>query len=68
MSEDLRHPSDYGEQSADKHLTIADIEAIAKDDPEFDWQVRKYGPLRGEIFQRQGDDRWVCVESKQGFS
>ena len=58
----------YDEQSADEHLTVADIETMAKDDPEHDWQIRKHGPLHGETFQRQGDGRWVCIESNQGFA
>lgn len=58
----------YDEDSADALLTVADIEAMAKDDPEHDWQIIKAGPLHGETFQRQGDARWVCIESNQGFA
>ena len=58
----------YDEQRAEEYLTVADIEAMAKDDPENDWQIRKHGPLHGETFQRQGEGRWVCIESNQGFA
>lgn len=54
--------------SWEDYATVADIEAMAKDDPEHDWQIRKYGPLHGETFQRQGEGRWVCIESNQGFA
>lgn len=58
----------YDENTADEYLTVADIESLAKRDPEHDWQIRKYGPMHGETFQRQGDARWVCIESNQGFA
>lgn len=48
--------------------TVADIEELAKADPEHDWQIIKHGPLHGETFQRQGDERWVCIESNRGFA
>lgn len=58
----------YSEDTADEYATVADIEAMAKEDPEHDWQIRKDGPLHGETFQRQGDGRWVCIESNEGFA
>lgn len=48
--------------------TIGDIEAIAKLDPDHDWQVCFVGPLHGETYQRQGDGLWIMVESNIGFA
>lgn len=49
-------------------LTVRDIEAMAKDDPDHDWRIVKHGPMHGETFQRHCDDTWVCVESNEGFA
>lgn len=48
--------------------TVADAEAIAVQDPDHDWRIVKYGPLHGEIFQRHGPGKWVCIESDPGFA
>jgi len=47
---------------------VSDIEAMAKNDPDHDWRIIKYGPLHGETFQRHADDTWVCIESNMGFA
>jgi len=49
-------------------LTVRDIEATAKADPDHDWRIVKHGPLHGETFQRHCDDTWICVESNEGFA
>jgi len=48
--------------------TLADIEAMAAQDPDSDWRVVMCGPLHGETYQRQGRSRWVMVDSNQGFA
>lgn len=48
--------------------TFADAEALAAIDPEHDWRVTLFGPLHGEVYQRQGAHRWLLVESNQGFA
>lgn len=55
-------------QNGNQPLTVRDIEAMAKNDPDHDWRIVKHGPLHGETYQRHGDDTWVCVESNQGFA
>lgn len=44
------------------------FEDLAKEEPDADWRLVKYGPMHGETFQRQGNGLWVCVESNQGFA
>ncbi len=60
----------YDEQQVrdGNYLTVGDIELLAKEEPDCDWRIQKLGPMRGEIFQRQGDEKWVCIESNQGFA
>ena len=48
--------------------TIKRAENLARKDPDHDWRIVKYGPLHGETFQRQGKNKWVCVESNRGFA
>lgn len=48
--------------------TLAQIEALAKQEPDADWQVILYGPLSGATYQRQGDAKWVLTDSNQGFA
>jgi hypothetical protein len=48
--------------------TLSFIEEIAKAEPAADWQVILYGPLCGEIYQRQGDAKWVLIDSNEGFA
>lgn len=55
-------------QKNGKCKTVADIEKRARRDPNHDWRIIKHGPLHGETFQRQGKDKWVCVESNEGFA
>jgi len=55
-------------QSEDEYKTVQFFEDLARLDPDHDWRIHKYGPLHGEVFQRQGDNLWVCIESNQGFA
>lgn len=54
--------------SGDNYWTVQDAENLAIKEPDCDWRIEKYGPLHGETFQRQGDKKWVCIESNQGFA
>jgi hypothetical protein len=48
--------------------TVADIEKWAKESPDRDWRIVLNGPLHGETYQRQGVNKWVMVESNDGFA
>ena len=54
--------------TSDKVMTVGELEALAAADPEHDWRFVKFGPMHGETFQRQGEGRWICIESNQGFA
>jgi MinD superfamily P-loop ATPase len=58
--------SDYQKNESCK--TVGDIEKMAKEDPDHDWQIVFVGPMHGETFQRHGDAEWVCIESDPGFA
>ena len=45
-----------------------DAEREAVIDPDHDWRVTLFGPLHGEVYQRQGEGEWLLVESNQGFA
>ena len=53
---------------SDEVLTVEELELLAAADPEHDWRFVKYGPLHGETFQRQGEKKWLCIESNMGFA
>ena len=44
------------------------IERKAARDPDHDWRLHLFGPLHGEVYQRQGDKTWVLVEKNEGFA
>lgn len=48
--------------------TIGEIEKEAAEDPDHDWRICFLGPLHGETYQRQGDGKWVMIESNMGFA
>jgi hypothetical protein len=52
----------------DDWWTVRDAEAAARLKPDADWRITKHGPLHGETYQRQGEDRWVLIESNEGFA
>jgi hypothetical protein len=62
----------WDEQCAEYHdekmWTVEDAEKAAVSDPDHDWRIHRHGPLHGEVFQRQGQNEWVCIESEQGFA
>ncbi len=47
---------------------LAHFEAMAKADPDHDWRVDLQAPLRGRTYQRHGADRWVLIDSNEGFA
>lgn len=49
-------------------MTVADAEALASADPNHDWRIELYGPLRGSVHQRQGDRQWMLVSVNDGFA
>lgn len=57
---------DFAERGDAK--TVADIEKLARKEPDADWRIVKYGPMHGETYQRQGKNMWVMVESNDGFA
>lgn len=48
--------------------TVWDIEKMARKSKRADWRIQRDGPLHGETFQRQGKNKWVCIESNEGFA
>lgn len=58
--------ADY--QQGKEPKSIGDMEELAKADPGHDWRVCFFGPLHGETYQRQGEGKWVMVESNEGFA
>ncbi len=52
----------------EEFLTVQQCEDIAAKDPDHDWRIVKFGPLHGEVYQRQGDAQWVCIEHNEGFA
>lgn len=47
---------------------LADIEELARHDPDHDWRIMLDAPLRGREYQRHGDGTWVLVGSTRGFA
>ncbi len=48
--------------------TMAHAEALALAKPDADWRATFFGPLHGEVYQRQGEGKWVLVEKNEGFA
>ena len=61
----------WDEQQAGDHGTYWDVkkaEKVARKDPDHDWRIHKHGPLHGEVYQRHGNNKWVCIEQDGGFA
>jgi hypothetical protein len=59
----------FSEQPNDEEYhALSEFEAMAKDDPDHDWRVALEAPLRSREYQRQGDDKWVLINSGMGFA
>lgn len=52
----------------DQTWTVRDAEIEAAKDPDHDYRIILYGPLRERVFQRQGDEKWVLVLENDGFA
>ncbi len=48
--------------------TLMTFENMARKDPEHDWRLTLYAPLRGRVYQRHGKTNWVLIESDKGFA
>ena len=48
--------------------TVAEVEKLAKADPDQDWRIYFYAPLYDAEYQRQGDGFWVLVGKGDGFA
>ncbi len=60
-----RESTEYEEQD---FWTFQDAENEALKDPDHDWRVVLYAPLRGRIFQRQEPGKWYLIEEDHGFA
>ena len=49
-------------------MSVEQADELAKQDPDHDWRIVIYGPLRGATYQRHGDMQWVLVEKNEGFA
>ena len=47
---------------------LSEFEEMAKANPNHSWIVRLDAPLRSRAYQRQGEGRWVLIESGPGFA
>ncbi len=56
------------QDNAEMLWTFQDAENEAMKDPDHDWRVVLYGPLRGRTFQRHDIGKWVLVEENMGFA
>lgn len=56
------------EKPFNKYKKLKAIERLAKQDPKHDWRAILFNPLRGAVYQRQGDGVWNLIESNQGFA
>ena len=52
----------------EEYPTLKDIETLAKHEPNEDWKAYLDLPLRGAVYQRQGNDRWVLISTNMGFA
>lgn len=48
--------------------TLMKFENMARKDPDHDWRLILYAPLRGSVYQRHGRNEWVLIESNEGFA
>ena len=70
-----REPAEYEIQQAvtnddalNLYWSVQDAENEALKDPDHDWRIVLYGPLRGRVFQRHGESEWVLVKENMGFA
>ena len=58
-------PTEYEPQN---FWTVQEAENEALKDPDHDWRIILYAPLRGRVFQRQEPGKWYLIEENQGFA
>ena len=56
------------EEGEEKLPTVADVEELAKADPDHDWRIFFFAPLYESEYQRQGEGVWVLVRKGMGFA
>ena len=60
-----------GEEYLDTHpeaKPLEEFEQLAQLEPEADWRLVLNAPLWNITFQRQGKEKWVCIDSGIGFA
>ena len=58
-----------GEEDRDpQYWTVQDAENAALKDPDHDWRIVKYAPLRDAMWQRHGPGEWALIKSGKGFA
>lgn len=57
-----------GDEVLSLYWSVQDAENEALKDPDHDWRIVLYAPLRGRTFQRQGEGKWVLVDENEGFA
>ena len=58
----------YSEEKSERVWTVADAEKEASKDQDHDWRIYFAGELRGRMYQRQGEGKWVLVKEYGEFS
>ena len=48
--------------------TLSKFEGMAAIDPDHDWRMFRHGPLKGSVYQRHGDGKWVLISEDEGFA
>ena len=48
--------------------TLMRFENMARKDPDHDWRYEHYTAMHGELYQRQGKNQWVLVDSNKGWA
>jgi hypothetical protein len=52
----------------DDFPSVGEVEEKAKSDPNHDWRIWMFGPMRGVEYQREGEAHWVLVKKDDGFA
>lgn len=56
------------EEGEEVFPTVADVEALAEEDPDHDWRIWFFEPLYEAEYQRQAAGVWVLVRKGDGFA
>jgi hypothetical protein len=60
--------ADFDSDNAESFPTVADVEKMAKEDPDRDWRIYFHAPLYDVEYQRQGEGLWLLVKKGMGFA